>query len=434
MTEESERSTRNDREELEQGHKETCFQNMGMRRLPSRTLSRSDAFCISLAFVVALLCFNFGFQYSVLGEGPGTSRKFVNVLPEAPTARKLKHVVDVWEEDDDWEDVELRRIHFDSQSRDSTGDDEAAESEDDDAISENTENQRIGQVDEKTTENKSNSKLVGGENVDLQTKLSNLGLPMSCSDMKKLDYNVVLCNSLTMCASHILLNVAKYANNRLFVEDLKDPLRKSSYPEKDLVRYIDRKPLPSLFHSHTFFCPLSSTDERNITFISMVRNPLERLMSLYYSGTNAFRTVGVKVKSFGECVVSHDKICVGNWTKNTLVRHFCGYDPKCEHASPWAFQRAKSNVAKNYLVVGIVSEFERFLKLLEVLAPTVFSGYDEVTVDMAKLLDKRIFGSALKELSPEVKSQMEKHLELDFKLFNFIHERFFKQMQLCKIG
>lgn len=408
----------------------SCSRNMAYSLYQSKkkSLLRSEVFCLSLALMIATCCFNFGFQYGVVDKQQPSSNFRNAPHLKAPTLRKLSKIVDVWDEDDDnWEDIELRRGHIKNTNANAKENVKLVEGRD---VS--------NSKDLKNDENNKQSDLSEKEDVllrqnqlnitNLKSSVDELGIPQTCKHMQPLDFNVILYNSLTMCASHILLNIAKYANNRLFVEDLKDPLHKSSHPEKDIVKYVDTKPLPSLFHSHTFFCPMSSTDERNITFISMVRNPLERLLSLYYSGTHAFRTAGVKVKSYNECVLSNDNVCVGNWTRHTLVHHFCGYDVKCAHASTWAFERAKYNIANKYLVVGIVADFERFMKLLEALAPIVFNGYSDLTVDMAKLLDKRIFGSNLDELSPEVKLKMEKHLEMDFQLYNFITRRYLKQL------
>ena len=46
--------------------------------------------------------------------------------------------------------------------------------------------------------------------------------------------------------------------------------------------------------------------------------------------------------------------------------------------SQQALNQAKINVIKNYLVVGITSEFEDFLSVLEKLLPEFFTGASEI--------------------------------------------------------
>lgn len=389
--------------------------------------------------MVAMCCFNFGFQYGVLNmtdtsKGISRTQHRSGKIPEDPL-EKGKDIVEVWDNEDNWEEmgVKLRRKDVRIPPEDS---EQSRQKSKADAHSKKAKiNKDAGVAKKELSKNNDDSVDNSKPKISLPRSFYDIwGISPTCEKMSRPRSNVIMYNSLTMCASHILLNMAKYANNKLFVEDLKDPLHKSSHPEKDLIKFVDGKPTPSLFHSNARYCTLTSTDDRNISYISMVRNPLDRLIAMYYSGTQGFKAAGAKVKSFEECVAENDNICVGAWTSHTLVRHFCGYDERCAEASSWAFEQARSNIADKYLVVGVVSDYERFMLLLETLAPTIFSGYSDLEADMSKILDKRVFGSLKEELSTKVLQRMETHLEMDFKLFNFIRHRFLKQVEICDIN
>ena len=63
--------------------------------------------------------------------------------------------------------------------------------------------------------------------------------------------------------------------------------------------------------------------------------------------------------------------CVGNWGTFFIVPFFCGHSKECRSRTRWALAQAKKNVEK-YLVVGILEEYDDFIKVLEKLLPNFF--------------------------------------------------------------
>ena len=61
----------------------------------------------------------------------------------------------------------------------------------------------------------------------------------------------------------------------------------------------------------------------------------------------------------------------GDWT---LIPYFCGNEDFCLKPSKESVDAAMANVRKNYLLVGILEDYERFLKLAEILLPIFFKG------------------------------------------------------------
>jgi heparan sulfate 2-O-sulfotransferase HS2ST1 len=42
--------------------------------------------------------------------------------------------------------------------------------------------------------------------------------------------------------------------------------------------------------------------------------------------------------------------------------------------SSWAFEQAKNNLIKNYLLVGVTEQMEEFVAVLEATLPNIFKG------------------------------------------------------------
>mgnify|MGYP000402043990 CR=1 FL=1 len=72
-------------------------------------------------------------------------------------------------------------------------------------------------------------------------------------------------------------------------------------------------------------------------------------------------------------MAKQDPVCLqgGTWT---LIPYFCGNDDFCQKPTKQAVDQAMANVRKSYLVVGILEDYERFLKLVAILMTPFFIG------------------------------------------------------------
>ena len=61
----------------------------------------------------------------------------------------------------------------------------------------------------------------------------------------------------------------------------------------------------------------------------------------------------------------------GGWT---LIPYFCGNEEFCLTPSNRSVDAAIKNVKDNFLLVGILEEYTKFLKLAQILLPTFFNG------------------------------------------------------------
>ena len=85
--------------------------------------------------------------------------------------------------------------------------------------------------------------------------------------------------------------------------------------------------------------------------------------------------------------------------------YFCGHDPECSQlGNPAALQKAKENVDRHFVVVGVLEKLEESLAVLEDKLPEYFSGVSEVYREQAKDQVRNKNSVKASKISEEVRS------------------------------
>ncbi|XP_072043188.1 uronyl 2-sulfotransferase-like [Amphiura filiformis] len=121
----------------------------------------------------------------------------------------------------------------------------------------------------------------------------------------------------------------------------------------------------------------------------MIRDPIEVLVSDYYFTQHGDGAVGPRTirrnqrkyaenmkmnETFDQCVLKEGKGCISEGRLSLMLRFFCGTHPKCRTDLEWSLNEAKRRVEEDYLIVGLLEDYESTLRLMEKLAPSLFKG------------------------------------------------------------
>lgn len=201
---------------------------------------------------------------------------------------------------------------------------------------------------------------------------------------------------------------------------------------------LQRVQPPAVVHTYSFHVDIVGNYTKRPLLISIVRDPIERAVSLYYyARANNSKQDSEQVKkwrqslniireeSFDDCVRLKRAECVSANAGSRLIRHFCGYDRKCKVKNRWTLERAKKNIEDHYFIIGTRPEAEMFVEVLERRIPSIFKGGRKMLhqlVDKGKLGKTDRFAKVMP--SEETVMKLRKNFELDLELYEWINERF----------
>ncbi|XP_011678002.2 uronyl 2-sulfotransferase [Strongylocentrotus purpuratus] len=255
--------------------------------------------------------------------------------------------------------------------------------------------------------------------------------------------NNVVYVSVPKCGSRTFVWVAwilKDKNNISAITDLPYLLANSEENKMKslLTEKLQSVPPGGLFHGHIRFIGFTNPAMMPV-YVSMLRDPLARHVSWYYfmrfgdadMDVNKLHEMIVKEgvsavnQTYDECVERGRPSCTGEYYTNINIRTFCGYEEKCITSPEYALEQAKRNL-DNFLVVGIVEEYESFLRVIERLLPSMFGGaiHDyQANKDEFSAVSKTSFKKMPSARSVEI---MKERMKLDYEFYDYVKERFHK--------
>ncbi|XP_063699535.1 heparin sulfate O-sulfotransferase [Culicoides brevitarsis] len=149
---------------------------------------------------------------------------------------------------------------------------------------------------------------------------------------------------------------------------------------------------PAFYHGHVAYLDFTKFGiAQKPIYINLIRKPLDRLISYYYflRYGDDYRPYLVRHKAgdtmtFDDCVEQKKPDCdVSNmWLQ---IPFFCGHHAECwVPGSEWALQQAKSNLVREYFLVGVTEQMDEFISMLELSLPRFFKGATDHFATSAK--------------------------------------------------
>eukprot|EP00736_Rhodelphis_marinus_P007723 Rmarinus@m.14198 len=218
----------------------------------------------------------------------------------------------------------------------------------------------------------------------------------------------------------------------------------------DLIEQLKRDGVPVLLDMHLHYIPYDEFEFRGFphpVWINTIRDPVERLMSLYDYERWGDRDPGftddklstpLANMTFDECVRRHQsgepalaEDCLGF---DPMVRYFCGLNPICGASSLPTLERAIRHILRSYLTVGLSSRVEETLEIFEAILPRFFEGARQLYYEFPS--DIRHSRANTNKRSPAISEDMRKYVlsynRLDMALYDWLARAFERQLQLCR--
>ncbi|EDW76757.2 uncharacterized protein Dwil_GK19619, partial [Drosophila willistoni] len=206
----------------------------------------------------------------------------------------------------------------------------------------------------------------------------------------------------------------------------------------------------TLYMIHAPWSDFTEFGQKKPVYISMVRDPIDRIIEDYYERRSTIRraiyrhiypgrpqrTDNWYRQSFNECVRSGDPECqylpgsiidyVEDFKRQSLF--FCGNHINClPFNSPFAVQMAKRNVEKEYAVVGTWEEKNITLTVLEKYVPKYFNHARFIYKLNKTSIKNRNRNNRKPKVDADVREMVRRNFTYEYEFYNFCKQRLYKQ-------
>ena len=113
-----------------------------------------------------------------------------------------------------------------------------------------------------------------------------------------------------------------------------------------------------------------------------------------------------------------------------MIPYFCGNATICHTPSEQGLNQAIENLNKYFLVVGVLEQFEQFLKLCQKMMPTHFNGILQLYGDKRAAINYS--GKTKYKESPSVETvaflRNTPNMKFEYQFYNHVIQRFNSQL------
>ncbi|XP_071841577.1 uronyl 2-sulfotransferase-like [Apostichopus japonicus] len=252
---------------------------------------------------------------------------------------------------------------------------------------------------------------------------------------------VVIYNAVSKCGSRSLLSslYSLYTPREVHVDVTRVLSIPTPYNASFLLRRVQSMKTPGFVSGHL---PFNIYARDDVVHISMIRNPLERLISLYYF--NLYGDAGgLRNKEFdkrwqGKKFDSLEELSNkdGYPQRQNLLWFFTG-DERVRDDPERAVALAKSNILNHFIFIGILEEYNASVAIFEKLLPQVMNGLPSAY--NKTMTERRDMYRTVNRTTPSTKTiemlmENDKFLNYEFEIYYFVKQLFMELKKTFQIS
>ncbi|XP_064110973.1 uronyl 2-sulfotransferase-like [Macrobrachium nipponense] len=186
------------------------------------------------------------------------------------------------------------------------------------------------------------------------------------------------------------------------------------------------------FDRHLLFFEVQRFKEGEVSWMNLIREPIERFVSKFYY-TQEFQGA-TKVKSLEDCLRGADRSqCLPADRNITIsqISYFCGQEPQCMvFGDKWGLQKAKANVEAFFSVVGILEDLPTTFQVLQNVLPDFFTNYEFTFHGTGRIVENRRSEKFRQPISNATKMFLKDYLREEIEFYEYIKRRLYVQAKM----
>ncbi|CAH1786349.1 unnamed protein product, partial [Owenia fusiformis] len=269
------------------------------------------------------------------------------------------------------------------------------------------------------------------------------------------DNDLIMYSECGKCGSGTLIAVLSRACHESKVYHTKYTI---PLPEDDVLSTVElklnyvretilKKTRPYIFTGHSSFIDFKEIGLQQPIYIDLVRDPVNRWISLFYYMQQSNHHKGQYPKSVDYCIKlwitetwcyrskdivkclqnSPFKGCKYGMVTPAYKRWFTG---RYTNSTTWSIARAKHNIERYYKFIGLTEHFNDTLKGLEIIIPRFKQG---ILTDVYRNTTNKNVGHHNPNPRNSTLVLMKKLLVDDYDIYEFIRQRFYIQLKCLGI-
>jgi len=249
---------------------------------------------------------------------------------------------------------------------------------------------------------------------------------------------ILFYNRIAKCASTSFVNLLQKLVSRGKYQFVFNPKGAYDWTIQDIagvaikIKASARDGKRVVYARHFYYTNYTPHLALNYSYVTLVRDPVDRLISSYYYYHYSTKKYiqkmlpnGRKNETLLDCVRYAHEGC----THNLLTKYFCGHSKLCSNGSSQALEIAKYNLEHKFVAVGLVENLTQSVQLFQKLLPAFFPPMS--LDDINKILPFTNKNKRIGEVSNLIIKIIQMKNQADIQLYQFAKKLFLDKITRC---